>query len=138
MSSFKSYSFNWLKIISIITILVTVGVYAYFKTSNLIAGPTITLQNPIDLEIIEDSFIKITGQAERISKIYLNDRQIFTDANGYFKEPLILFKGYNILTLRAEDQFGRTIIKKLHLVHEPSESKPLKTTDLTYLPKLNP
>lgn len=107
------------KVVAMAAIFGVILFFAYLKTANLVDGPEISILSPSEATVYEDNFIEIKGLAERISKIYLNDRQIFTDTKGYFREPLLLFAGYNILTLRAEDQFGRTVVKKLHVVHTP-------------------
>ncbi len=115
-----------IKMMAMMAIFGVILFFAYLKTANLVDGPKINILSPSEAMVYEDNFIEIKGSAERISKIYLNDRQIFTDTEGYFREPLLLFAGYNILTLRAEDQFGRTVVKKLHVVHTP---KPTSDSD---------
>ena len=107
-----------------LTVLAVILVFAYFKTANLVSGPAIDIISPTNAMTYQDNFIEIKGSAERIAKIYLNNRQIFTDTEGFFREPLLLFPGYNILTLRAEDKFGRQVIKKLHIVYSPQEKLP--------------
>lgn len=37
----------------------------------------------------------------------LNDRQIFPDESGSFAETLVLPNGYTIMSLKAEDKFGK-------------------------------
>lgn len=112
------------KIFLMLTVLAAILVFAYFKTANLVSGPAIDIISPTNAMTYQDNFIEIKGSAERIAKIYLNNRQIFTDTSGVFREPLLLFPGYNILTLRAEDKFGRQVIKKLHIVYSPQEELP--------------
>ncbi|MEX0910479.1 MAG: hypothetical protein WDZ73_01860 [Candidatus Paceibacterota bacterium] len=120
-----------IKIFLMLLVFIVILAFAYFKTANLVSGPTINIISPTNAMTYQDNFIEIKGSAQRIAKIYLNNRQIFTDTEGYFREPLILFPGYNILTLRAEDKFGREVIKKLHIVHTPEEKAPLFIQDYT-------
>jgi hypothetical protein len=86
--------------------VVAFGAYFAFQARFLIAGPTITLldtpRNPQSERVVT-----LEGKAENIVRIYLNDRQIFTDKSGYFKEALVLENGYTIATLSAEDRYGR-------------------------------
>lgn len=97
------------------TILITVaslllaGVaisYIIFQARFLIAGPQIALINEA-VVLQNNRVITLEGTAVNITHLWLNDRPIFTDEAGYFKEALILENGYTIATLRAKDRYGR-------------------------------
>ncbi|MBX9906669.1 hypothetical protein K2X96_02095 [Patescibacteria group bacterium] len=91
-----------------IVIAVVGGVVAYgiFQARHLIEGPVITLtEEPAYAQ--PDAAIEIKGNAQNIISISINDRQIFTDDSGNFTETLVLPKGYTIMTLTAEDRYGR-------------------------------
>lgn len=99
------------------SILILVALYGYSRGFKLILGPSIDITSPTTGATYRDEVVNIVGTASRISKIYLNDRQIFTDDRGHFNEQLLLMPGYNILTLRADDLFDRTVVKKLELIY---------------------
>ncbi len=99
-------------------IFAVIIVFTYFKTADIASGPAITVFSPASGSTYAEELAVVKGRAERIAKIYLNDRQIFTDSEGRFSEPLLLFTGYNILTLRAEDSLGRTVTKKIQLIYQ--------------------
>ena len=48
----------------------------------------------------------------------MNDRQMFTDEEGEFSEKLLLSYGYNIITVKAKDRFGRETKKTLELIYK--------------------
>lgn len=86
--------------------LLFVVVYIAFQARFLIIGPQIFLTNePAPLN--NERRVVLSGAAYNISRLWLNDRQIFTDAQGNFEEALILENGYTVTTLRAEDRYGR-------------------------------
>lgn len=62
----------------------------------------------------------LSGTAYNISHLWLNDRPIYTDAKGNFKEALVLENGYTISTLRAEDRYGRETKVKKEFVYVPA------------------
>ena len=101
-------------IIALVVILI-LG-YSTLKIKNLAEGPQITIYSPTDGTSTRTDFVSVKGKAERISQIYLNGKKIFTDEAGNFDEPYLLASGYNMLEVRAEDQFGRQVVKKLQLV----------------------
>ncbi|MDQ5957756.1 MAG: hypothetical protein QG665_80 [Patescibacteria group bacterium] len=99
-------------------VLLVCVVYAGFKMTAIVKGPSIEVLSPSSGAVYNQELAVIKGKAERISTIYMNDRQIFTDNEGRFSEPLLLFAGYNILTLRATDTFGRNVSKQIKLIYQ--------------------
>ena len=106
---------KWLGILLVIGIIVT---YAISRTFDYAQGPEILIFEPVNGSIATTSLVTITGQALRINKIYLNDNPISVDEEGYWNENIIVFKGLNRITVKAEDQFGRKISKGIELVGE--------------------
>ncbi len=100
-------------------IIVLVGgfaFYGFYRARDFLMGPKITIEYPNDGEIIVNSYIEIRGAAKNISFLYLNDRQIFTDKNGLFKEGLLMARGFNIIEIKAKDKFNREIKKIRQIV----------------------
>lgn len=93
--------------------------YAAFQARFFIAGPSITLAG--DTATRRDSrSVTVMGTAENITAITLNDRPIFTDDAGNFREQLVLENGYTILTLRARDRYGRKTVLAQPFVYTPA------------------
>lgn len=99
------------------TLLACILGYTYFQMQSLVTGPIITVLEPQNGAVVTSSHIEIKGTTKNISSINLNDRLIFIDESGAFKEKLLLSPGYNIITLRAEDKFGRNTKDTLELVY---------------------
>lgn len=87
-------------------IFVIVG-YGLWRSSDLIKGPEVVISSPTDGGVSLDDGTTVSGKAHRISAIFLNGKQIFTDNTGYFEETLLLAEGYNIIEVKARDRFGR-------------------------------
>lgn len=98
-------------------------VYVYRQSKEYLAGPVITVAEPEDGSLSTTSRVILSGTARNLSFLTLNDRKIFTDERGKFKESLLLQEGYNIMTLEARDRFGHTKTKRLELVYKPPESQ---------------
>lgn len=84
--------------------LIIVG-YSLFQAQKLIAGPVIDVYTPIHGATYRSPLIEVSGRARNVAFLSLNDRKIFTDKDGYFKEKLLLSPGYNIIKLNAQDKF---------------------------------
>lgn len=90
--------------------------YSLFQANKLISGPIIEIYNPQDGATYNNTLIEITGRARNIAYLNLDDRPIFTDKDGYFKEKLLLSPGYNIIKLDARDKFKTYTEKKLQVI----------------------
>lgn len=105
--------------IGLVVALLIVG-YGYFEARYLIGGPILSISNPKNGSESTENLIQIEGYAKNISYISLNDRQIYVDDKGFFKEPILLSAGYNIVRVNAQDKFGRKKQEMLELVYTKS------------------
>ncbi|MFZ2523547.1 MAG: hypothetical protein WAW92_04150 [Minisyncoccia bacterium] len=90
--------------------------YSVFQAWKIIEGPVISILSPENGRTFNETLISIEGQAKNVSHLYLNDRPIYTDKNGYFNEKFLLSPGYNIVKLNAVDKFRKYTEKRLYLV----------------------
>jgi len=93
--------------------------YVAFQARFLIIGPQLQLTDESEL-LVNRRQITLAGSAANISRLWLNDRPIFTDAQGNFKEALVLENGYTSLTVRAEDRYGRETTIQRSYVYSPA------------------
>ncbi len=105
-----------LKILVLFIVVSVIGSYAYNRTKEFVAGPSIVISSPLDGAVLDGKFVNITGEAQNIAYLSLNGRQIFTNEEGVFDEPLLLYPGYNIISLQANDRFERTVEKSARLM----------------------
>lgn len=104
-------------IIALVAVLVVAG-YGLARSYDLLAGPQIEILDLANGQTINQEFLVVKGEAKRIANLFLNGRQIFTNESGTFREPLLLFPGYNAVTLSARDKFGREINKKIIIINQ--------------------
>ena len=98
---------------------VSVAAYVVFQARFLIIGPQLILTKESP-QVVNERQITFAGSAFNISHLWLNDRPIYTDAQGNFKEALVLENGYTIATVRAEDRYGRETTIKRTYVYVPA------------------
>ena len=80
--------------------------YAVYQARNLIQGPSISLSYEPE-SVQHERALSLIGTAQNIVVLRLNGREIHTDERGVFEHTLTLENGYTILTLEAEDRYGR-------------------------------
>lgn len=108
-----------LKVIGTVTLLALIALYVLFQARFLITGPQIMLRNEPAIQQ-NVRIVTLEGTAVNITHLWLNDRQIFTDEQGNFKEALVLENGYTITTLRAKDRYGRETRVVRSFVYTPA------------------
>lgn len=111
-----------IKILVISLLVIVIAGYSYYQSRNLIRGAQIELASPRNGATVLDPLITVSGTAKNISFLSLNDRQIFVDQSGVFKEDLLLSPGYNVWKIEAKDKFGRIVSKRIELMLAPKSS----------------
>lgn len=104
----------WIAIGAIATIL---G-YGGWRAKSLVEGPDLVIASPLSGTLVAESLVEVRGKATNISFLTLNDGAIFTDEAGEFREKVLLSYGYNVMTLKAKDRFGRSVTKTLELIYK--------------------
>ena len=105
-----------LKIISLLLLGLVIIVYSIFQAQKIISGPIIDIYSPQNGATYKQNLIEIEGRAKNTAYLNLNNRSIFTDKDGYFKEKLLLYPGYNIIKLDGTDKFRKYTEKRLELI----------------------
>jgi hypothetical protein len=104
--------------IVLVVFFIIVVLYAYYEGRGLIYGPSIVITT--DLTTVNDQFVMIRGQAERISSLSINGKEIPVTENGAFAQPYVLAEGSNRIVFEAHDKYGRTQQKIANIVYIPS------------------
>ncbi len=94
-----------------------IGGYSIFQAQKLIQGPQIAIHSPPDGSVSDVSLIEITGQTKNLTRFQMNDRDIYKDEEGKFKEKFLLSYGYNIIRLDGWDKFDRQTEKTLEIIY---------------------
>ncbi len=121
MLNSRSDNLNLIKLLGIILLVAAIVVFAIFRSINYLKGPSVEILSPANGSTIETRVVELTGKAERINKIFLNGHPISIDEHGNWKETIIIFQGLNLITIRAEDQFGRIVSKQLDIVGKTNQ-----------------
>lgn len=96
--------------------------YGLYNSRIFIAGPQINVSSPENgATITESPLLKVKGTAKNIAFIELNGKSINTNADAEFDEPILLYPGYNIITIRASDKFDRKIERKIEVVYSSND-----------------
>lgn len=89
--------------------------YGLFEARKLFEGPQITIYSPTDGSATSSAAVVISGVAQNISFLTINDKPAFTDEEGFFSERLSPPEGYVIFTVAAADRFGRRVERQVRV-----------------------
>jgi len=116
-----------LKIVSLSVLLLFIIIYTFFRAKDVIFGVKIIDVNMGFPEALlpENSIgkasgtniLKITGNARNAVSLTLNDRIISVDQEGNFNETIALLSGYNVISIKAKDEFGNSDEKNYKLMY---------------------
>ena len=110
-----SYAIRW----SIYIILSTLFVgYIIYQARFLLIGPVITLTH-VPHAVQTERIVRISGEAYNITAITVNDRPVVTTETGYFEVPVVLENGYTVVSIAAQDRYGRSTSTELPFVYVP-------------------
>lgn len=99
-------------IIVVCAIVLVVG-YGLFEGRRLIEGPQIEIKSPSNGGATSSSAVVISGLAQNISFLTINDAPAYTDESGRFAVTLSPPPGYTVFTVRGVDRFGRRASKQV-------------------------
>ncbi len=116
MSLTRSVISRLIKIVGIILIAGLIISYAAWRSLNYARGPSIVILDPPQGSTIIETRAIIRGKALRVNNLSLNGQPISIDEQGNFADIISIFPGVNVITLRGQDQFGRSTDAQLQLV----------------------
>ncbi len=90
-------------------LIILIG-YGLVEAWPLLAGPSLSIESPIQNAPYPSGVVTIRGRAERAASFTLNGAPLIHDQNGAFSSTLTFSRGGTILTFVATDRFGRQVI----------------------------
>lgn len=107
----------WLGTISCVTLFSIIMIFGYEKMFFMFHGVKIEASM---VQSADSPLTIVSGKAEKAIYLSLNGREIFIDKKGNFSESIAVLPGFSVITLSAEDKFGKTAEKKFEMVKEES------------------
>ena len=118
----------WIGVVSCTILFSIIIVFSYMKMSFLWNGINIIAK----IERNGDSpMAMINGKAQNATFISINGREIFIDKDGSFSESIALIPGLSVVTINAEDKFGKSKEKKFEMIYKESAPSVAYNTNTT-------
>src|ERR1700741_787355 len=91
----------------VIAVIVLIVGYGLFEARKLLAGPDIAILAPKDGTGTSSVVVTVTGTAQNISFLTINNGPAYTDEGGKFVYRFSPPAGYTSVVVAATDRFGR-------------------------------
>ncbi len=98
-----------------ICVALLISGYGLFEARKLIDGPDIVIESPANNSATSTTAVTITGTAQNISFLTINDAPSYTDESGKFVYRFSPPAGYTVVTVAAVDRFGRRASKQVSI-----------------------
>lgn len=130
----ETIAYNFKKILLTATgvgLFVVIGIYTTLKMRDILWGVDVQVKGVVDGETVTDPKITLEGNARNIKLLTINDRIVGIGEDGAFRDSLLLAPGYNIVSIKGDDRFGKHIHHQYHVVYKEDSSTALSIPEAT-------
>lgn len=92
--------------------------FSSLRVARFLALPELAVEEPGQESVWQGPVLKVSGRAERESRLTINDREIRIDTEGNFSDQIELAAGAHTLEFLVEDRFGKERRKVRYVVVE--------------------
>ena len=92
--------------------------YLWHQINSFNATPYLYVSEPSEDRIVNCNFIQFRGQAEKDAKTKINGEVVYLDSSGNFSVKINLREGLNIITVEAENRFGKKAEITRRIIYE--------------------
>lgn len=100
----------------LVLLFVFIAGYTVFNTKLIIRGVNLVVLGIENGESYKKGSLDITGNANKARHLLVNGRELNITQEGDFSDTLVLLPGYNIITVSAEDRFGKITKKTFEVI----------------------
>lgn len=81
--------------------------YLYSEVNSFISTPRLVILKPASGVTVDGRNVRVSGVAEKNSKIFINEQPIVVNEKGEFSEDVGLQEGLNAITVKAKNKFDK-------------------------------
>ncbi|MDE1919528.1 MAG: hypothetical protein KGH56_02390 [Patescibacteria group bacterium] len=93
----------------LVAVLLLIAGYGCFEAWPLVAGPSLSIDFPLNNTSVPGGIVEVRGRAARAAALTLDGAPVLHDQEGNFSSTLTFPRGGSILTFAAIDRFGRSV-----------------------------
>ena len=105
-----------LRLALIALLILLFGAYVLFQARHVMRGPILSVTEPSQSAVIEGPLITVRGRTDNAVNLLISGRKVLVNEEGAFEETLPLPLGYSVMTIEAEDRYGRRVAREFELM----------------------
>lgn len=96
-------------------VIAAVGIYWWKQIRLFFVKPSLQVVSPVGDLTVNQGFIEVQGKTNNGNEVTINNQGILVSDNGTFKKQVSLESGLNVLTITANNSFGKdnAIVRKI-------------------------
>ncbi len=102
-------------------VLATLG-YLVYQVSSLSRTPPLSVTEPQDRQVIAGSVATVAGTTDPTANVTVNGQPVLVEPNGTFRVQVSIGAGPKELTVEAKSRFGKSAVRSLTVVGQPTEA----------------
>lgn len=122
------------KVVTVIAsaiIIIIVGYYLWHQISSFNSKPYLLIKSPFAESVVESGQVIVEGETEKEISVEINGENIYVDADGKFKESVLLQPGRNQITVQAKNRFEKITEESVNVIYQ----KKVEVAPLDYMDK---
>lgn len=89
-------------------IVLVISGFLFYQYRSAFFNPKIDIDYPKENEVVNSLTFEVKGKTDPNGTLTIDSRQVAIEGNGNFKKQVTVFPGSTKITLRVQNQFGRT------------------------------
>ena len=96
-----------IKLVAVISVAVILVFYLGFQVKKIFTPPYLEVTTPDRNLVITDNFIEIRGLTAKEARVFINEKELFTDSHGFFTTTLDIQDGINLIKISAKKKHSK-------------------------------
>ena len=104
------------QLIALFFLFLLLGSYLIFQYRDAFLNPPLTVDTPKEGQIVESRMVVVSGTTSSNTIVYIGDASVPLTSDGSFKKTIDVFPGKTVLTIKAQNKFGKQTVKEIHII----------------------
>lgn len=97
-------------ILGSVVVFLMVGIYLFFQYLNFIQAPKLTVELPIENQIVKESVLKVKGVTDSAAAVIVNNQPVVVADDGNFETELEVTQATTQITIKAKSRVGKETV----------------------------
>ncbi len=101
------------KFLLVIILFAIIGGYLFFQYSAYFFPPSLTVNSPVENQVIQNNIVQIEGVTDPYATLKINGDETYINLDGSFSKSIYLFSGQREIEIISENRHGKRNIRTI-------------------------